>query len=140
MKLGEIVNNFNLQLEELFAVVECLYDDPNIKKFKSIMKTMNKINSIKIIEQFIIHGLEYSDYIYKKDETFFNNLDEDIIKNKIGETKLRKELHEEGIFHILKIKLYWSTLTNENKEVLWEYFQLLTYYAQEYLKIKLGHK
>lgn len=140
MKLGEIVNNFNLQLEELFAVVECLYDDYNIKKFKSIMKTMNKINSIKIIEQFIIHGLEYSDFIYKKDETFFNNLDENHIKTKIGETKLRKELHEEGIFHILQLKKFWASITEDNKEVIWEYLQLLTYYAQEYLKIKLGHK
>ena len=39
MKLGEIVNNFNLQLEELFAVAECIYDDPKIKKFKSSRKT-----------------------------------------------------------------------------------------------------
>jgi hypothetical protein len=138
MKLGEIVNNFNLQLEELFAVAECLYDDPAIKKFKSIMKTMNKINSIKIIEQYIIHGLEYSDYIYRKDESFFNTLDEYDIKNKISETKLRKELQAEGIFQILKLKNFWTTLTEKNKEIIWEYLQLLTYYSQEYLKLKLN--
>jgi hypothetical protein len=140
MKLGEIVSNFNLQLEELFAVIETLYDDPKIKKFKLIMRTMNKINSIKIIEQFIIHGLEYSTFIYNKDESFFNTLDQDHIKSKIGETKLRKELHDEGIFQILKLKDYWSTLSDENKDILWEYFQLLTYYAQEYLKLKLANK
>jgi hypothetical protein len=140
MKLGEIVNNFNFQLEELFAVAETLYDDQNIKKFKLIMKTMNKINSVKIIEQFIIHGLEFSEQIYNKDESFFIHLDHSHIQNKIHETKLRKELHDEGIFQILKLKNFWSTLTSENRDIIWEYFQLLTYYAQEYLKIKLGSK
>jgi len=137
MKLGEIVQNFNLQAEELCSVIETVYTDDEIKKYKYMLKTVNKINAIKMIEQYIIHVVPECDKIYNKDEKFFLNLQNEEIIDKLGQTKLRKELHEDSLVQILKMKDIWMKLSEENKNIVWEYFQLLTYYAQEYLKLKL---
>jgi hypothetical protein len=140
MKLEEIVNNFNLQLEELFNVIEVIYTDENIKRYKLMVKTVIKLNAIKLIEQYIIHAVPFAEHIYNKDESFFYNQTLDEIKEKIGQTKLRKELHETSVFEVLKLKTVWNKLENESKDIIWEYFQLLTFYAQEYFKLKYNIK
>jgi hypothetical protein len=136
MKLEEIVNNFNLQLEELFNIIETIYSTDMIKRYKLMVSTVIKINAIKLIEQYVIHALEFADKIYNKDESFFYEHTEDEIKLKLGKTKLRKELHETSVVEVLNLKKVWQTLDNETKDIVWEYFQLLTYYAQEYFKLK----
>lgn len=140
MKFEEIVNNFNIQLEELFNVIETIYTDENIKRYKLMIKTVIKLNAIKLIEQYIIHALPFAELIYKKDESFFYNQTVDEIREKIGQTKLRKEMHESSVAEIFKLKSVWSTLEYETKDIVWEYFQLLTFYAQEYFKLKYGIK
>jgi hypothetical protein len=140
MKLEEIVNNFNLQLEELFNIIENIYTDENIKRYKLMVKTVIKLNAIKLIEQYIIHAVPFAEHIYKKDESFFINQTVDDVREKIGQTKLRKELHENSVVEVLKLKNIWSIVDNDIKDIVWEYFQLLTFYAQEYFKLKYGIK
>jgi hypothetical protein len=140
MKLEEIVNNFNLQLEELFNVIELIYTNENIKRYKLMVKTVIKLNAIKLIEQYVIHAVPFAEHIYNKNEDFFVTQSTEDIKEKLGQTKLKKELHETSVFEVLKLKTIWFTLDIETKDILWEYFQLLTFYAQEYFKLKYNVK
>jgi hypothetical protein len=140
MKIEDLINNFNLQLQELFTIIEAIYTDENIKRYKLMVKTVIKLNATKLIEQYIIHAIPYSKFIYNKDDNFFLHKEVNEIREKISETKIRKELHETSVIEILKIKTIWQELDNDTKDIIWEYFQLLTYYAQEYFKIKYDMK
>jgi len=137
MKLGEIVKNFNIQIEEFLDVMESIHNDDNIKKARLMVKTLNKINSTKIIEQYIINIIPYADKIYSKNEEYILNLDVDEIKDKLTTIKVKNSTQEEKLLEVMKLKQLWTTLDTNDKEAIWEYLQLLTYYGQEYLKIKL---
>jgi hypothetical protein len=137
MKLAEIIKNFNLQMEEFLDVIESIHNDDNIKKARLMVKTLNKINATKIIEQFIINIIPYSEKIYNKDEHYILNLDTDEIRDKLTNIKVKNTTQEEKILEVMKLKNLWLNLDTNDKEAIWEYLQLLTYYSQEYLKIKL---
>lgn len=138
MKLSEIVINFNTQLEEFINAIETIHNDENIKRAKLMIRTLNKINATKIIEQFIINIVPYADKIYNRDEDYILNIEGDELNDKLRVIKLKDVTHEDKLFQVMKFKELWQILDPNDKEAIWEYLQLLTYYAQEYLKIKLA--
>jgi len=107
----------NIDLVE--RVLDKMDYDPDLKELKELF-----------IVQFAYNVLEYKQQIDNYDETFFMSshfADEVHNKAKTNNPQL-------SILDIVdKIKDVWGTLTPENKNNVFEYMQVLCYYAQEYL-------
>ena len=127
MKLSEIVNKFNDYIEEMLGQLSSCVDDEDVRIYKGMFKKLRIVNSTKGIEQFIIYALPHKDKIVSQDESFFLNHDE---------ASLINDSREESIMQTLKFKELWGTLSDNSKENLFKFFQVLIYYAEEYFKIK----
>lgn len=80
----------------------------------------------KPIEQFVIYALPNADKIGTDIGAFFRDY-------KVGD---KKGVLEEMI---LKFRDVYPTLSEKNQGIVSEYFQVLTYYGQEYFKKKYAH-
>lgn len=124
MKNQEIISNFNQYCEEFVAELVNITNDNDIRSYATILTTMNKTNSKKCIEQFIIYVLPEKDKISKCDEKYFLEND---YSNHIGN-------NEKTMMEALKLKSLWKTLDDENKECIFEYLNLLIQISEEYFK------
>ncbi|VVU94327.1 hypothetical protein CPAV1605_49 [seawater metagenome] len=127
MSISSTVNKFNDYIEEMLTQLNNCVNDEDIKLYKGMFTKLRRINSSKAIEQFIIHVLPYKDKIVANDESFFLNHDE---------ASLLNDDNEESIMKALKFKELWSSISNNSKENLFKFFQVLIYYAEEYFKMK----
>lgn len=106
LRFNKMVNNF---LDELQTI---LPDEKDIVIFKSQLDVTAMINPHKILQSFILYVYPYKKYIMEKKEEFF-------LGNNIS---LKKDYMTEAI-HLTDL---WKTkLSNENKEVVWKYFQVM---------------
>ena len=67
-----------------------------------------------IVQLFIEYVNKYEQKILDKDETFF-------LKNEYNEL----EKTENILNSMNKLKNYWGTLSDQNKEKVWKYFEIL---------------
>lgn len=124
MNNQDIVKNFNNYCEEFVSELVLITNDSDISSYATILKTMNQTNSLKCIEQFIIYVLPEKEKIMNSDENYF-------LSNDYSE---QLENDEESIMEALKLKTLWKTLDDDNKEVIFEYLQLLIQISEEYFK------
>lgn len=97
--------------EELITVF------PNDLDFKVCLNTitlMNKTNKKRLFELVSPQLVLYNKYIKDKDERFFLEKNED---------EYTREKNDVVI--ISKLKKYWTTLSENNKEKIWEYVNSL---------------
>lgn len=97
--------------EELITVF------PNDLDFKVCLNTitlMNKTNKKKLFELVSPQLVLYNKYIREKDERFF------LEKNEEEYTREKND-----VVIISKLKKYWTTLSENNKEKIWEYVNSL---------------
>lgn len=97
--------------EELITVF------PNDLDFKVCLNTitlMNKTNKKKLFELVSPQLVLYNKYIREKDERFF------LEKNEQEYTREKND-----VVIISKLKKYWTTLSENNKEKIWEYVNSL---------------
>ena len=113
-----ILTAFNTQLinfvDELILLCPEEYD---FKVFKNGILLLKRTNPRKIIELFNVYVVKYQDSILEKNEQFFldNNYADEIDAS-----------DTENLYTIInKLKKYWSSLTESNKETIWKYLHVL---------------
>ena len=91
-------------------------EEDDFKVFKRGLNVLIKFNPKKILNIYKQYLVLYRPKIEEKNEDFFLENDYDIVK----------KYNDKEIFDIInKIKKYWKTLNNNNKDKIWEYLVLL---------------
>ena len=126
MSVSEIIVNFNKYSEEFVNEIVKITNDVEIKSYQTLLINLNKTNSAKCIEQFIIYGLPEKEKINSSDETYFLGRDyaDDLGNN------------EDSMMQALKLKDTWTTFDPNTKRCIFEYLQVMVHYGEEYLKLK----
>jgi hypothetical protein len=107
---------FNDKFEEFVKeLIELYPDDKDFKILKNSFNLLKMADFRKPFSLFIVYSVDYESYVMNKDETFFLNHDYDEIKQ--GDSNFTDTL-------MMKLKGYWKTLTEENKEIIWKYLTL----------------
>ena len=114
LKFNKVVNNF---LNDLSSI---LPKEKDILVFQSQISVMEMVDPSKMIKSFIKFAFPFKDKIVNKDEKFF--LGE-------GNVPIEADYMSESI-HLKK--LWENKLSDENKEIVWKYFQVLTVLAEKY--------
>ena len=120
-KFNKIIKDF------LDALINILPDEKDIVIFKSNVAVVGFVDETKIIKSFIEHIYPYKQRVLAKDETFFLET---------GNVKSETDYLSESI-HLKKI--WKDNLSNENKEIVWKYFQVLILLSEKHIN-KSGNK
>ena len=114
-----LLTAFTTQLE-LFSKEICnLYpDDSDLNLGHSLIVVFKKTNPRKLLQIYNTYVSDFKDYIDNKDESFFLNHDFKDIATKNKNDELTFSL-------VIKLKEYWSELSDNNKETSWKFFQVL---------------
>jgi hypothetical protein len=106
LRFNKMVNNF---LDELQTI---LPNEKDIMIFKSQLDIASMVNPHKLLQSFISYVYPYKKYIMEKKEEFF-----------LGDNiSLEKDYMSDAI-HLTD--LWKNKLSEENKEVVWKYFQVM---------------
>ena len=91
------------------------------------------------IEQFVLNVLEYKNQIDEYNESFFLSRE---FKMKADLTiKDSKYIKTSGFMNILgDVESIWTTLSDDNKKNIFDYMQVLCYYAQEFFLMVTNRK
>ena len=122
MDKNNLISMFNTQITSFINDLILVYpDDKDLYTFKTSLKMLLLYDDKKVINMF--KEFVYSKYkvqIENKDSEFFLQNDyEDIIAQTNADTpEITAQL-------INKIKSYWVSMSNENKEIVWKYFTVL---------------
>ncbi len=129
MRKDECVNLFNVKLKEFINDLITVYpQDDDLYKFKtsiSMLLLVNEKQAIKIFKDFVYP--KYKDHILNRDEKFF--LTHDYTEDVNGVSEQAPEFTDQLI---VKIKSYWETMTDDNKNIIWNYFTLLIKLVEKY--------
>jgi hypothetical protein len=121
----ELVTLFNDFLYDLLKQLHGIVkSDEDIKYYFNMFKDLVKMQRTLVIDQFIIHILEYYDEIKNKNEEFFMN--EDVTKKKLGDNVISK---------VFKFKKLFQQLTKKEKEMLFYYLNILCYISARYFTL-----
>tara|TARA_B110000914_G_C15493638_1_gene462027 strand:+ start:808 stop:1173 length:366 start_codon:yes stop_codon:yes gene_type:complete len=107
----------NIILNFLDDCILIFNDDKDFKVYKRGLGVVVKYNPKQVHTVFKEYLEQYRPYIESRDDKFFlqNNFDE-----------VKKYNNEEIFTVISKIKTYWTTLDDHNKNKVWDYFNILT--------------
>ena len=96
-----VMDEFLKELSKTFP------EEKRIKVYYNSFKTMKKVNSRQILEQFMLRATKYSDKIVNHDESYFLSSDDEFINE-------------------LNIKQWWSDdLSESTKNAIWQYMNTL---------------
>ena len=119
--MSKFKNMFLQQTESLIKeLLKIIPNDSNINLFKEKYYIIKKMNSSIILNSFIRYILPFKDKILDKNEQFF--LDGG------GQENL-----DDKYKYSLNLKENWGNLSDENKEVIWKYFQVLIVLSEKYV-------
>jgi hypothetical protein len=111
---------FNENCDEFFKDLTISY--PHIDQFRQLRSGLNLIKNLdqkkpqQIFNTYV--GDKFRDQILSKDEGFFLTTDKiEIMKSDNG--------REYWVNFISYIRQIWTTLTVENKDIIWRYFHVL---------------
>ena len=126
MSLSETVVNFNKYTEEFVKEMIKITNDPDVKSYYTVLVNLNKTNSTKVLEQFVIYGLPQKEKIMASDENYFlgKNYSDDLDND------------EDSMMKALKIKDTWKTFDDNTKKCIFEYLQVMVHYSEDYFKLK----
>tara|TARA_B100001123_G_C15283520_1_gene1014806 strand:+ start:890 stop:1264 length:375 start_codon:yes stop_codon:yes gene_type:complete len=112
------LTKFNLTLENLINDLILVFPDyKNLLIFKEKFILLKGSNPRIIMTYFKNTVFQYKEQINNKDNNFFleKDYDEDVyIENE-----------QWALDEVLNLKVLWKKLTEENKETVWSYFQIL---------------
>jgi len=110
-----LLNIFISQMVNFVDEIVLLWpNDNDFKVFKNAILLLKKTNPRKINTLFCEYIDKYRTKIQERDESFF-------LVNEYNEL----EKTENVLNTMDKLKTYWSALSNNNKDKIWEYFNLL---------------
>ena len=113
-------------LEFIKDLIETFPDDRDFKMCKQSFNLLLMVDAKKPVEMFNTYAMKYKEKIILKDESFFleHDFKEELEKN--VDPNFSVEL-------LVKLKNCWKTLTLKNKQVIWNYLELL-YKIEEKVK------
>jgi hypothetical protein len=111
-KFNKMIDNF---LSELHTI---LPNEKDIVIFQSQLSVATMLNEKKILNSFVEFVYPYKNHILEKNEDFFMSDTIDVDKDYLSDSIHLKEL--------------WKTkLSDENKEVVWKYFQVMVLLSEK---------
>lgn len=120
---------FNNKLDEFIKeLIKTFPQDPDFKLFQASTRVIKLASEKKPLELFNT-GLtdDYKENIREKNEDFFLNNDySDVLNNE--KLKQQSDLNnDENVNNklISKLKDYWKELSEENQNIVWQYFTVL---------------
>lgn len=116
-------NQSELLIEELRKI---LPNNKNVIVFGEKYSLMKKMNSNLILNSFIQYVLPHKKNITSKNEDFFLEGG--------GQEKLDKESYK----YALDIKKDWEHISSENKDIIWNYFNILIIISEKYIVNSMG--
>lgn len=125
MNENQLTDEFNNTSINLLDLIYSFNNDDSIIFYKSTINNLIKINKKKMIELFIIHCFEYKDKFENKDKNYFINMD------------LKNEIKNPNFLKVINIKKQIQNLDDIKINIIFEHFELLCYFSEEYLKTKL---
>lgn len=129
MNKEECINLFNTKLKEFINDLNRAYpNDDDLLKFKASMNVLLLVNQRQLMKM-------YTDMVYVKYKTPILNKEESFFMNHSYEEERGQHSEEFTERLIVKIKSYWSTMTDDNKEIVWSYFVLLTKLCDKYVNM-----
>jgi len=118
------ISKFNLTVTNLIddLIIICGDDIKNLKLFKTQFELLKRVNPKVIMTQFNINIIPFTDKIKMRDESFFIEKDyqDEVDKNIKDESYTQQSLDQ-----ILNLKEIWKSLDNNNKSIIWDYFNVL---------------
>lgn len=127
--LQSIVIEFNEKLQELIDQLYAVTHDGELEINKELIRKAIGANKTLLIQQYCIHILQFKDSIYNRDEKVIENLNVNDINKKEGGD-------DETLSKILKLKNIWDYLSEDNKDCVFDYLEILTDKAVDYFSIK----
>ncbi len=111
MFLDAFYGQFSGFLDQLAAVFP---EDSDFPTFKTGLHLLQKTNPKIVPDQVVIHVVPYEPTIRARDETFFldHGFDDYTSDDALGTV-------------IMKMKTLWTSLSDNNKKVVWDYTTLL---------------
>lgn len=116
---------FNIKITEfLNDLIRLFPDDADFKMYKTaitLAKLADEKKPLQYYKKFVTE--EYKEHIRNKNDKFF--LDHDY-KEILSDSELSNEINS-GDFSsqiVDRLKGYWSQISDENKEIVWNYFTL----------------
>lgn len=116
---------FNTKIVELLNDLIILFpDDSNFKMYKTainLAKLADEKKPLQYYNKFVTE--EYKQHIRTKNDKFF--LDNDY-KEILGSSELSSEINMSNFSSQIvdRLKGYWSKISDENKEIVWNYFNI----------------
>lgn len=107
---------------------------PQIQEFGTFKNALNLVRNVNVkkpqefFQNFI--SANYKDVLLNKDESFF------LQEEKFGLSDTKEYWYD----FIKKLKQIWTTLSDENKEVIWKYFHVLIILSDKCESLKEKNK
>ena len=122
-----LLTAFNNQIKNLITDLNKLYpDETDINLFNEKYKIIRYANPRIIIENFIVYVYPYKEFIMNKNEKFFlednTPVDKEFTENDVSLTK------------VINFKNLWLKTSDENKDAIWKYFQVLIILAEKWFR------
>jgi hypothetical protein len=126
----EILNNFNSNILKLIEGIEDLLpNNSSISSYSIAIKTVIDVNQLAVLLYYIKYILPYRDHINSNNADFFLHFDD----NEIAENDDLDMKKGDLISLIDMLKETWNELMDDNKKIIFEYMQVLTVLADEYV-------
>lgn len=132
MDKNNIVSVFNTQITSFINDLISVYpNDNDLYTFKTSIKMLLLYDENKVINMF-------KEFVYSKYKLQIENRDSDFFlqndyKDILAQTKT--DTPEITVQLINKIKSYWVSMSNDNKEVVWKYFTVLIKLCEKFESI-----
>lgn len=108
----------NLVIKFTEDIIYIFPDENDFKIYKRGIEMLNSANAKKICILYKNYSSIYRENIINNDEAFFLNNDYNSVLNTLDQ--------KQGVETIInKLKIHWSTLSDTNKQKIWEYLNSL---------------
>jgi len=126
----DYIHKFNVTFNEFIDdIIRIFPNDQDLKVYKAGIQTAIVLDNKYIITRFNDSIVDkYGKQLLERNDTFFLNHDY------IDVISYNKEYNA----LILKVKNAWSSMNNENKEIMWKYFKILILLYLADIKIPLS--
>ena len=112
---------FVKQLSSLGAELNDMYpEDVDIKMAKNTIETMKTLNPKMLLDTFYQFVHPYREQVLNREEAFFLDMDY---------TNLVPE--QANIATVMNLKKYWSGMSDQTKDCMWQYFGVLVKLAEK---------
>ena len=115
----------NIVIDFIDDCITVIPQEPKFKLYKQAILIFKKYNPRKIPETFKSYLALYRPQIDSKDEKFFLNNQFSEVQNINKQLEIEEE-EEEEIFKVInQIKNYWKELSQDNRNTIWEYMEVM---------------